>query len=264
MAAWCDSQAALELTLREALKNLRRRDRSVRRAGVCGPPLVLGAAICDRLAAMANPKLIYFPARGRAEVIRLALAEAGVAYTEQNFKGPEEFAALKASGRLPFLAVPVWEEDGLQLAQSVAIANHIARGHGLYGASPREQALIDQALGAVDDVRLEVRKLVTGDPAKRPELRAELLSTTLPRWFGLLEKLLASNHGGEAFVVGNAVSLADLSLWYVLELARDNGFGPALADCPRLRAFAARIAARPRIAAYLASPQRFPLNLLPT
>jgi len=213
---------------------------------------------------MPTPKLIYFAARGRAEVIRLVLAEAGVVYEEENFKGPEQFAALKASGRLPFLAVPVWEEDGLRLAQSAAIANHVARAHGLLGKSPREQALIDQALGAVDDVRLELRKLMTGDPAKRPEIRAELLKTTLPRWFGFLEKLLASNHDGKGFLVGEAVSLADVSLWYLLELATDNGFGPALADCPRLRAFAERIAARPKIAAWLASPRRFPLQPMPS
>jgi glutathione S-transferase len=212
---------------------------------------------------MPLPKLIYFPARGRAEVIRLVLAEAGVAFEEENFKGPEEFAALKASGRLPFLAVPVWEDDGLRLAQSAAIANCLARAHGLYGKSPREQALIEQAMGAVDDVRLEMRKLVIGEVTKRPELRAELLATTLPRWFGLLEKLLASNKDGTGFLVGDAISIADLSLWHLIEVATDNGFGPALADCPRLLGFAARIAARPKVAAYVASPKRFPPQLLP-
>ena len=213
---------------------------------------------------MANPRLIYFPSRGRAEVIRLMLAEAGVAYDEENFKGPEEFAALKASGRLPFLAVPVWEGNGLRLAQSAAIANHLARTHGLAGKSPRDQALIDQALGAVEDVRNELRKVVTADPAKRPAVRAELLTATLPRWFGLLEKLLASNHDGQAFLVGDSISLADLALWYLLELVTDNGFGAALADSPSLSDFAKRVAARPKIAAYLASSRRFPLQPLPT
>jgi hypothetical protein len=52
---------------------------------------------------MAKPTLIYFATRGRAEVTRLVLAEAAVDYTEESFKGPEALAALKASGRLPFL-----------------------------------------------------------------------------------------------------------------------------------------------------------------
>ncbi len=211
---------------------------------------------------MANPKLIYFASRGRAEVIRLALAEAGVAFDDENFKH-EEFAALKASGRLPFLAVPVWEEEGLRLAQSHAILNHVGRTHGLYGKTPREQAKIDEALGGVDDVRQEIRKLATAAPEKRAEVRTELVKTTLPRWFGLLEKLLAANADGKGFLVGDAVSIADLALYYLLEMAEDNGFGPALADCPRLRAFKDRIAARPKIAAYLKSPRRFPLTKLP-
>ncbi len=212
---------------------------------------------------MPLPKLIYFPSRGRAEVIRLVLAEAGVAFDEEHFKGSEQFAALKLSGRLPFLAVPVWEEEGFRLAQSAAIAHHIARTHGLAGKSLREQALIDQALGAVDDVRLEVRKLASVDEARRSEVRSQLLSATLPLWFGQLEKLLVSNQNGKGFFVGDSISIADLSLWYLLELATDNGFGPALSDCPGLRGLATRIAARPKIAAYLASPRRPPLNLLP-
>ena len=210
---------------------------------------------------MAN-KLIYFASRGRAEIIRLALAEAGVAWEDETFK-TEDFSRLKASGRLPFQAVPVWEEDGFRLAQSLAILQHIGRGHGLYGASPREQALVDQALGAVEDVRLEIRKLTAAEPAKRPEVRADLTANVLPRWFGLLEKLLASNKEGKGFLVGEKVSIADLALWYLIELSRDNGFGSALSDCPRLTAFAERVASRPKIAAYLASSRRFPLTRLP-
>lgn len=82
--------------------------------------------------------LIYFAARGRAELIRLVLAEAGVDYQEHVVgKGtppvdgrPTDFAALKATGTLPFDAVPVWEEpSGLRLAQSGAIANTATRTH---------------------------------------------------------------------------------------------------------------------------------------
>ncbi|MGH7126739.1 MAG: glutathione S-transferase, partial [Stellaceae bacterium] len=179
------------------------------------------------------------------------------------FKGPEGFAALKASGRLPFQAVPVWEEDGFTLAQSGAILLHVGRNHGLYGSTPREAALIDEALGAMDDTRAELRKVMMVDPAKRAEVRAEVSEKSLPRWFGFLEKLLARNDDGKGFLVGKSVSIADLALYYVIEYARDNGFGKSLADCPRLTAFADRIAARPKIAAWLASPKRPPVMLMP-
>jgi glutathione S-transferase len=213
---------------------------------------------------MSLPRLIYFASRGRAEVIRLVLAETDVSYEEEGFEGKEAFAALKASGRLPFLAVPVWEETGFRLAQSAAIANHIARAHGLRGASSKEEALIDQALGAVEDVRNEFRRISPAEPAKRPEIRAELRSTTLPRWFGHLERLLVSNNDGEEFLVGKSISVADFALWYLLEIARDNDFGSTLHGCARLNAFFERTARRPRIAAYLGSPRRWPLQKLPS
>ena len=222
---------------------------------------------------MTKPTLVYFAVRGRAELIRLVLAEAAVAYQEHPIgKGtppadgrPTDFQALKATGTLPFDAAPVWEEpDGFRLAQSGAIATYLARGHGLYPKTDREAARCDQAIGACDDVRLELRKLVAAAPAERAALREDLLTKSLPRWFGYLERMLKANRDGTGFVVGEAVSIADLALWYLLEYARDNGFGDALAKAPALVAFADRTGARPRIAEYRKSPRRPPFTPLPT
>jgi glutathione S-transferase len=60
------------------------------------------------------------------------------------------------------------------------------------------------------------------------------------------------------------ITVADLALWYLLELIRDNGLGASLEHHPALVAFADRIARRPRIAAYLASPRRPPFAPLPS
>ena len=222
---------------------------------------------------MEKPTLIYFPARGRAELIRLVLAEAAVDYQEHAIgRGtppiggrPTDFAALKASGALPFEAVPVWEEPGgLRLAQSLAIATYLARGHGLQGKTPVEAALCDQMLGACEDVRGELRKIPLAAPEQRGKVREELASATLPRWLGWLDRLLKANRGGAGFLVGDAVSVADLALWYLLESIRDNGWGAAIDRYPALVAFAGRIAERPRIAAWLKSPRRPPFVPLPS
>jgi glutathione S-transferase len=222
---------------------------------------------------MAKPTLIYFHARGRAELIRLILAEAGVAYDEHPVgKGtppvsgrPTDFAALKATGDLPFEAVPVWEEPGgFRLAQSLAIACHLGRVHGLAGRSEHETSQVDQWLGAVDDVRGELRKLATLAPEQRAAFRAELRTVVLPRWLGWLDRLLRANGGGAGFAVGQAPTIADLALYYLLELVRDNGLGEPIDRYPALGAFAARIAARPGVAAYLASPRRPAFVPLPT
>jgi glutathione S-transferase len=222
---------------------------------------------------MAKPTLGYFASRGRAEVIRLVLAEAGVDWQEHPVgRGtppvegrPTDIAALKASGALPFDAVPVWEEPGgLRLAQSMAIANHIARANGLRGSNAPEEAKVDEVLGAYEDVRAELRKLGAAPAEKRAALRTELDEVTIPRWLGHFERLLRSNAGGNGFAVGASITVADLALWYLLELIRDNGLGGRLAHHPALAAFAERIAKRPRIAAYLASPRRPPFVPLPT
>lgn len=214
---------------------------------------------------MSKPTLLYFPGRGRAELIRLVAAEAGVDYDEHPVgRGTPplngratDIAVLKATGVLPFGAVPVWEEPGgFRLAQSMAIANHLARRHGLRGGSAEEEARCDELLGAVDDVRLELRKVHTAAPSERAELRKQLQEKVLPRWLGDLERLLGPRLQAGGLAVGAALTVADLALWYVLEMIHDNGLGAALQACPELSAFFGRIAARPRVAAWIASPRR--------
>lgn len=221
---------------------------------------------------MPKPTLLYFPVRGRGEVIRLLLAEAGVDYQEHPVgKGtpphggrPTDLAALQADGTLPFGAVPVWEEPGgFRLSQSQAIAAHLARTHGLAGKSPAEAARVEEWWGGIEDVRAEVRKLAAAPAERRAALRAELTATTLPRWLGFLDRLLRANRGGAAFAVGEGLTVADLALYYLLELLRDNGFGEAVDRYPALAAHAQRIASRPRLAAYLTSPKRPALTKLP-
>lgn len=221
---------------------------------------------------MTTPTLIYFPARGRAEVIRLILAEAGVVYTEHHVgKGtppqdgrPTDFTELKATGQLAFNAVPVWEEaDGFRLAQSHAIANHLGRQYGLMGKTLREQALVEQALGGVEDARVDLRRVVAASPEQRPAVRAEILSTTAPRWLGHFERLLSQNGGGAGFLVGDALTTADLALWFLVETYEANGFGAAVAHFPLVAAHFQRIGSRERIAGYLASPKRPPAVLMP-
>ncbi|MGB8931853.1 MAG: glutathione S-transferase [Anaeromyxobacteraceae bacterium] len=222
---------------------------------------------------MSKPTLIYFAGRGRAELIRLVLAEAGVDYQEHVVgKGtapvngrPTDFTELKATGDLPFEALPVWEEpDGFRLAQSLAIASHVARAHGLVGRTPVEVARCDEWLGAVDDVRAQLRRLSSAPAEERAAIRTDLRTVTLPRWLGYLDRRLRANDDGRGFAVGAGVTIADLALWYLLEMIRDNGFGEAIDRLPVLSAFAQRIASLPRVAAWIASPRRRPFAPLPS
>lgn len=72
-----------------------------------------------------------------------------------------------------------------------------------------------------------------------------------------------SNPAGPGHLVGDRLSYADLSLFQVvagLEYAFPKAARRVLAECPRVAALARAVAARPRIAAYLASPRRIPFN----
>jgi glutathione S-transferase len=221
---------------------------------------------------MKLPTLVYFPVRGRAELIRFVLALAGVEYAEhpivkdgpiQNGR-PTDFAALKATGELPFDAAPVWEEpDGFRLAQSMAIVRYLGATHGLVGKDARDFARCDQMIGAHEDVRIELRKLFTQPAAERPGIAAHLEKEFLPRWMGFLDRQLAAHRDGTGFLVGDTATIGDLTLFYLLELLRDNRFDAVIEAHPRLVAFEKRVAALPRVAAYLASPKRFPAAPLP-
>jgi glutathione S-transferase len=85
----------------------------------------------------------------------------------------------------------------------------------------------------------------------------------MPKFLLYFERVLRANRGGRGWLVGTAASYVDLSLFQVLE-----GLGYAFPNAfaklrPKLRALLAlrdRVAARPRIAAYLASERRLPFN----
>ena len=73
------------------------------------------------------------------------------------------------------------------------------------------------------------------------------------------EKTLAD--AGTGFLVADAPTVVDLGLFYILYELGEDDICPDWADkfgLPLLRAFADRVAARPQIAAFLASPARMP------
>jgi glutathione S-transferase len=220
---------------------------------------------------MRLPCLTYFSSRGRAEQIRLLLADAAVEHDEiavgvwSPTELPPAFVELRATGKLAYGALPLWEEpDGFRLAQSDAILRHLARTHDRYGANPREAARCDELISGVDDARLELRKLATTPAPARAAFREQLVTSILPRWLAHLEARLAANDGGHGFAVGAAPSIADIALWHFLEVVHDNGLDAALAAAPLLATFYQRFGDRSGIAAHRASSRRYPPQPFPT
>jgi hypothetical protein len=176
---------------------------------------------------MSKPNLIYFAARGRAELIRLVLVEAGVDYQEHVVgRGTPPVDGRLISRRSRPLARCRSMRCRSGRSRAVCALRRPHRPHPrTRGRNAIEEAQCDELLGAVDDVRLELRKLVTAADDQRPALWVELASATLPRWLGYLDRLLEKNGGGAGFVAGASVTVADLARWYLLEMIQDNGLG---------------------------------------
>lgn len=224
-------------------------------------------------------ELFYWPGiQGRGEFIRLALEDAGAAYVDVARDPARGVAALRAmldgspeangyDGPPPF-APPFLRDGRVVIAQ---VANVLAYLGPRLGLAPADDAGRHRAL----QVQLTLADLVsevhdTHHPtsvAVRYEEQREaarerakgFVTARIPKFLGWAERALAA--GGGTFV--GAHSYADLSLFQCVEGLR-YAFPRAMAAhepaCPRVTALRDAIAARPNVAAYLASPRRLAFN----
>jgi glutathione S-transferase len=224
-------------------------------------------------------ELYYWPnIPGRGEFVRLVLEEAGADYVDvarqprEQGGGVErvaEFWAGRSAGH-PVFAPPVLKQGDLVLAQTAAICHFLGRRHGL---APADEAGAAHAL----ELQLTIADLVdevhdTHHPispalyyedqkAAAQQRAAHFVGERLPRFLGYFERVLRRN--GDEVLVGGATSHADLSLFQALEgidYAFPRAFAKASAATPGVLALRERVRARPRIAAYLASPRRMAFN----
>ena len=171
-------------------------------------------------------------------------------FEDVRIKDEEEervMAALKPT--LAYGQIPLYEEEGVRLVQSMTIVRFLARRGGLYGKSDHEAALIDQVLDGVTDIRTKRDPLRYFDEIEESVKNARVTKfykEVLPQWAGYLEHLL----GDQQWFTEN-FSIADIAVFNWLSVY--HGTNPeSFANTPRLVAHIARVAARPGIAAWLA------------
>jgi glutathione S-transferase len=201
--------------------------------------------------ATSTPRLIYFDLRGRGEVVRLIFEELGETYDDERVT-QEAWAEMKP--RTPFGALPILEDGELTFAQCQAIYNHLARTRGLYGESEADKVACDVACEAFDEAIGEVWGAFWSATDELPEFEAGKLAAKLAQ----LERWYLRGGSDTGHWVGRALSLADVFAFRYLDEV-DAFFPAALARAPALARFHAAFAARPRIAAYIASGRRPPL-----
>jgi len=196
--------------------------------------------------------LTYFAGRGRAETTRWMLAVNEIPFRNVGLTEPEDFEALRASGRLPFNQLPLLELDGLELSQSSAMIRHLARRGGFYGDEDGERTTIDMVAGAVADFA----EPALSAPFQPTHAKARANLEVAMRKFGArFEDLLAD---GREHIAGGRLSFADVVLaeatTHYKEIASD-----ILDKTPSLAAHRERVMTYPGIAGYLASQERWPL-----
>ena len=219
-------------------------------------------------------ELYYWPEiQGRGEFVRVVLEDAGCDYVDvaRQPGGAQQLVAVLAGERdgvLPF-APPVLYAGALVVAQTVAITSFLGERHGLAPTSDAGRAAaLTIALTIADlvaethdthhpiavDKRYELQRAVAIERA------AVFRQTRVPKFLGYLEANLARN--GDV-LAGTSVSYADLAAFQVvagLTYAFPRAMARVSDSIPRLHALCDRVAARPRLARYLASPRRLPFS----
>ncbi|XP_047026292.1 uncharacterized protein LOC124634675 [Helicoverpa zea] len=140
-------------------------------------------------------KLTYFNINGLAEPIRYILH-----YTKQDFEDNRielgNWPDLKLKEKLPFGQLPVYEEDGRVLCQSLAIAKYVARGTDLIPSDPWKYAQVESAVYSVLDYWKNVTPVIQEkDQAKQKEMVEKLHTETIEYYFSRFNNLLKENGG---------------------------------------------------------------------
>ena len=226
-------------------------------------------------------KLYYGPGiRGRGEFIRLALEEAGADYIDIARRSERSGMGLPAMLRLldspdvgcPPFAPPILQAGDELIAQTAHILQFLGPRLGLVPDDEAGQRWVHQLQLTLADMLTEVHD--THHPIggglyykeQKPEaLRraADFTAVRLPKFLDYFETVLARNPHGAAFMAGDAVTYADLSMFQMiagLRYAFPRAMKRLEPGYPLLVALHDRIAARKRIKAYLKSKRRLAFN----
>jgi glutathione S-transferase len=226
-------------------------------------------------------ELYYWPSiQGRGEFVRLALEEAGADYvdvarlsTRRGMGVPALMRMLEGkSNPHPPFAPPFLKAGDLVIGQTANILLYLGPRLGLAPRAEDGRLWAHQLQLTIADFASEIHD--THHPIaaslyyeeQKPEAQrraADFIRLRLPKFLGYFEGVLARNPRRGGFSVGGRLSYVDLSLFQVvagLRYAFPNAMARVMPGYPRLAELHDRVAARPRIAAYLASKRRVPFN----
>jgi glutathione S-transferase len=222
-------------------------------------------------------ELYYWPSiQGRGEFVRLALAEAGADYVDvaRQKGGMAKLERLLESPRVkrPPFAPPFLKAGPLLIGQTANILLFLGGRHGLAPKNEAGRLWVNQLQLTIADLVAEAHDVhhpigsgLYYEDQKREAKRAaeNFVAERIPKYLTYFETVLARGSRSASYLAGARLSYADLSLFQIVEGLR-YAFPHAMKrmekKIPRVVDLRNRVAARPRIAAYLASKARIPFN----
>lgn len=227
-------------------------------------------------------QLFYWPGiQGRGEFVRLAFEAAGVPYDDVGRRPGRRGGGVSAIERLlekpgPWLTPlgpPFLRHGDVLVAHTAAILQYVAPRLGLVPRDEASERRAHQLQLTLADLVSEVHEthhpvgvsLYYEDQRREAARRAaEFVRSRIPMYLGYLDRALDSNPRGRGRrLVGARLSYPDLSTFQVvagLRYAFPRAMRRHERRVPRLAALHDAVAARPGIAAYLASDRRLPFN----
>ena len=211
---------------------------------------------------------------GRGEFVRLALEEAGAEYVDvaREAGGTEAMTRFMQdpTRKRPQFAPPFLKHGDVTVGQTANILQYLGPKLGLAPDDEPGRLWAHQIQLTIADLVKEIQDthhpiahgLYYDDQKKEAiEYSKHFIGERLPKFLGWFERVLAAN-GGE-HMVGDRLSYVDLSMFQLVEGLRfsfPKAMQKAEQKYPGLKALHERVAARPKIAAYLASPRRMAFN----
>ena len=226
-------------------------------------------------------ELYYWPTiQGRGEFVRLVLEEAGADYVDvarlPESEGGGESALLEtldqaANGQLPF-APPLLKAGKRTIAQTANILQFLGprlrlvpKSEAMRQWAHQLQLTIADFVSEAHDVHHPIGSSLYYEEQKREARRRaeDFRANRVPKFLQYFERVMNENPRSDRHMVGGSLTYVDLSMFQVvsgLRYAFPQTMRRLRRKIPKINALHDRVAERPRIAAYLASPRRVPFS----